>query len=76
VSRRSPPGLTGILLHAPSFAILLNRTLKISKRKNKIIAAGVEGVREKRVTKGLLRSLYHAENSQPKLLVHWPASVY
>jgi hypothetical protein len=23
-----------------------------------------------------LRSLYHAENSQPKLLVHWPASVY
>jgi hypothetical protein len=33
------------------------------------------GCCEKRVTKRLLRSLYHTENSEPEFLVHWPANV-
>jgi hypothetical protein len=50
--------------------------LKNIKEEKKIIAAGVEDpVREKGVTKELLRSRYHAENNQPKLLEHWPGNV-
>jgi hypothetical protein len=50
--------------------------IELLNNRKKNIAPGVqEAVREKRVTKRLLRSLYHAENSEPEFLVHWPANV-